>query len=814
MNKKILISIMLVLAVLLPIMSINVLAATGNEYGLNTEILTDKQEYKENDTVQLTIKVTNTNAFEVKNITIESILPEDLKLTPGAKGIKKISSLAEGESVELKVNTFMSSESSNESIDDNSNPKTGDIFNIHLYLIIAIFSLTGILVIVKYRKKTVKYLSLLLCAIILLPLTANNNRVSAESNVISFTISEQIKISGKIKEVTAKITYDNEDKKQLTAPNNVKSNDTDQTISWDPVENANGYYIFTTDGYYFTESNMLSYANFNVYDKGYASVVAVSKDEKYVASDFSNSVAFNFIEPGLQSLRTTINNFETETKTTYLGQGYNVIKSAYINGEDVMNTYPIFKDGIRDTTINVDSANNSVKITKVEGDSLDSFMRQFNEKVTAKTDIDTPWVMFTGSFSAQRSGTNQGEVSRHYIKNSVESRKTIVTWGLNPSQYSANLDANFKSDLENINVTPQTLFNKYGTHFIRSAVLGGKIDFNYELYSTTQKDLSEYANSITANISSTYVKFDANAERKVKTEAASKNVIITTNSTTLGGSSVAMSSLDEMSKNYQSWLTSLKDNCALIDIKDNQSLVPLWDLLPDGERKTALKNYFNQYGSQNYHQLMEKYPSSSDIPTLNIQFQTPKIADDYNGYNTNVPNNFAHSINCEYSRQQIGELLLSNCKLNSDKTYSAVSGIGLMYKLTVNPNRVINKTDNDWHKTLDSLLTHDIAKAPLTNFPSFDGEVGKGIYYVQVLFNDNTTKSWVKTDFINYKLQNDTIDLLENQDLSGHSKIKSITVKVAYELYVNYARCDKNGVFHYTEVYPNIVTEQTINFSK
>ena len=799
----------LMLIVFVCIFSVSSFAAASSQDGIITEISADKSSYKETDVASVTVKATNTNTFALTNVTVESILPQGLRLAEKTELSQTKGSLAAGESIETNLKVQKASLI--------SSPQTGENSGLAVYILFALTSAVIIAVILKQRKNAAKIMSLFLCFALLMPIMANIGTASAEGEKKSFTATKAISFSSCSYDIAVKVSYELEGKTTLATPTNVKANDAEQIISWDKVENADGYYVFSSNDFYYTGSNSFSYANFGKYGDGEAKVIAVSKNDKYVSSDTSKPVAYKYTKPDLNSVISTINDFETETKTTYFGMGYNVITSPYINAESVQSSNWIFDQAaIRKTQMTADSASNFVQISKIEGDSLESFMNQFDQKVSAKAGINTPtpWAKFTGSFSAQRSGTSEGEVARHYIKNTVESRRTIVTWSPQPDSFYNYLTTEFKNDLLNNNFSPKDLFDKYGTHIIRSGVLGGKIDFNYELYSTTQHDLSEFSNKLTANISSTYLNFDAEAESKIKKDASAKNVIISTNSTTVGGSSLDMSSLEKMKENYQAWLTSLKNECALIDIKDTTSLYPIWNLIPNekqyAQRKQALIDYFDAYGAQNYQQLMAKYPSvPTDSPSINIDFMKTQVAQDNNNYNPTIQRTYSQDLINRYEDFKLGNLILQNCKKNSDGTYTQHGGLELLFKLNESPDALNAYPSSCSDPKYICTLSDDTAASPVWGFPNFGGAIGKGAYCVQVTFKDSTTKSWVVTNFLNNKIRNDTVDLIGSNDLSGHNGIKSVTVKLIYEVKdFMYFNC---GINH-TEC-PNLISEQTIDFT-
>lgn len=58
-------------------------AETSTQDGLTAVIQTDKESYAANEDIQITVTVTNNNSFEVKNVSIEGLLPDALTLKDG-----------------------------------------------------------------------------------------------------------------------------------------------------------------------------------------------------------------------------------------------------------------------------------------------------------------------------------------------------------------------------------------------------------------------------------------------------------------------------------------------------------------------------------------------------------------------------------------------------------------------------------------------------------------------------------------------------------------------------------------------------------
>lgn len=76
-------------------------ASSGaSQYGLEATIVTDKESYKANEEIHVTVTVKNTNNFKVEAVSIESLLPETLTLKDGSNSTKTVD-LEPGETLTL-----------------------------------------------------------------------------------------------------------------------------------------------------------------------------------------------------------------------------------------------------------------------------------------------------------------------------------------------------------------------------------------------------------------------------------------------------------------------------------------------------------------------------------------------------------------------------------------------------------------------------------------------------------------------------------------------------------------------------------------
>ena len=152
---------------------------------------------------------------------------------------------------------------------------------------------------------------------------------------------------------------------------------------------------------------------------------------------------------------------------------------------------------------------------------------------------------------------------------------------------------------------PEDVFEKYGTHIIVSAVIGGRTELDYSLTakssSKTSKELLDVAGKVNVDLKA--VKADAKGQYSTDNISSLKNsnTAVKTSVTTYGGSTSPeglMTNLETYCQGYAAWYASLKDeNLTFIGVSAG-GLYPIWNLLPNDEqyqeRRQELKNYYLQ----------------------------------------------------------------------------------------------------------------------------------------------------------------------------------------------------------------------------
>lgn len=98
MMKKSL-AVLLALLLVLGMFAIPAYAAETSQDGLAVALTTDKKEYARNETITATLTVKNTNKVAVKNVSLESVVPEGYVLAKGDETALQVEELAAGQTV-------------------------------------------------------------------------------------------------------------------------------------------------------------------------------------------------------------------------------------------------------------------------------------------------------------------------------------------------------------------------------------------------------------------------------------------------------------------------------------------------------------------------------------------------------------------------------------------------------------------------------------------------------------------------------------------------------------------------------------------
>lgn len=226
MKKKcFVLGLLLLLLMLIPSTAF---AADKSQDGLNVTITPDKQVYAQGDSIKVNIKLINNNDFSVKNIKLESFVPEGFVLKDGMTSDQTADILEAGES--LAVETEFVPVNGNIPSDNNNNdknltnspegngttknmtttsntPNTG-LSKDSLTGVIVILAIIVISLLIFFRKRIKNILPVFICLCLATSaIGLYTNDVHAEENLLSFEATKQITYADKIIELKARVIY-------------------------------------------------------------------------------------------------------------------------------------------------------------------------------------------------------------------------------------------------------------------------------------------------------------------------------------------------------------------------------------------------------------------------------------------------------------------------------------------------------------------------------------------------------------------------------------------------------------------------------
>jgi len=277
-------------------------------------------------------------------------------------------------------------------------------------------------------------------------------------------------------------------------------------------------------------------------------------------------------------------------KDTYLGYGYDVINSSYINRSDVKILYPILdqKRMIDDNLVFSGQIGGIQKFETFVGNSLTKFYEERNEHIGLGLNANVPFkgVLFSGKFETEFNvSLNSNRIDNHtylrgrsyhythheYIGNGFATAERLVEY----------LNKSFSADLRSKTATQ--ILDRYGSHVFIQYYKGGAMEYNYAYYGTELANSTTLSNALSASLSVKIGTLSAGVSSNSKEEEKCLREELENNSTfhsyTYGGTLVDISSVEQIANNYSTWLNSINDKSDICGIgKFDESFIPVWEL--------------------------------------------------------------------------------------------------------------------------------------------------------------------------------------------------------------------------------------------
>lgn len=402
-------------------------------------------------------------------------------------------------------------------------------------------------------------------------------------------------------------------------------------LCWNPVDNAVKYTVSIDGAEDVSEDT--KYSIDKVKDGEHIFKVKANGDGLiFLSSGFSEELKISLVGGSLSE--GYYSQFDELTKKeSFLGYGFDVIKSSVFSDKYVKTSFPIFNTDklMEQRLLKVDSKQTYVE--EIQSSSIGEFMQSWNTK--ANVDVSWGGKRIGGSVGVEANyeGGVENAKSKYFHCISINNQKFYIVLQSDIDTYRGILNESFINDLYS-DMEPAELFNKYGTHFITSAVMGGKIN-SYYLYSSEQEQ-SYHDVSAKVSVEVRYLvgKTDVEVSGGYRQFASEQNIYIENTLEVIGGGDYAMLSDADIGTKYADWEKSLNEHASLMGIKDSSSLIPIWNLIDvskdtktyswnygndgenkfvgEGSRSQQLQAYFDAYGVDSYNSLLQ----AAELPEI------------------------------------------------------------------------------------------------------------------------------------------------------------------------------------------------------
>lgn len=322
--------------------------------------------------------------------------------------------------------------------------------------------------------------------------------------------------------------------------------------------------------------------------------------------EYETDYTFTFKAIALNSSGVEIESSNVVTKTIsvtnyapkypYLGRGYDVARGEFFCASKDLKGQILKFDASFKPMIN--TSVNSSDVTYTAGRTFKSYHDQFGEAVgvtggyagfSASIDVD---FSTESSFSEEKSFASANGMNKkvcEYIdltQTSIENLRKHIT-------------DEFKSAINDDNVSPKEIFNTYGTHVLLDTYIGGRFVVNYIYDNTEYEDSSSIKAAVQANYEGA---FKVGGSSTTTYGEGSK---MTTSNTSIsgysrGGKGISFGSLADAMEVWKSWNESLEDEAtwsfiySAETVKNEDTKTGVWLFADKQSRREQIKKAYKE----------------------------------------------------------------------------------------------------------------------------------------------------------------------------------------------------------------------------
>ena len=364
-----------------------------------------------------------------------------------------------------------------------------------------------------------------------------------------------------------------------------------QTLRWNPVENASGYIVRINE---FEHEASNTYFHLPALEAGehLLSVRARGDGIIFLSSGFSQTISFRSfgtIEGGSGGQRGLFGAFDDISRNeSFLGYGFDVISSNEFSSRTVKLQFPIFDNNQLMNQRLLKVVENRSEVTGFSGSTVEEFMQSWN----ASLNVNTRWGgrAFGGSVGmrAHYEGARTAIESQFFKGLTIQNQAFYLVLQSDMETLRSIIAPGFARDLHDPTISPAQLFDKYGTHFITSAVMGGSITSHYYMSSQEVTSFHDVSMAIDTDIRFAVGRVSVGVEGGYRQLASNRNIHVSNSISVIGGGNFGILSDADIGENFRDWENSLHERPALIGIRDSASLWPIWELINSEEDTTLI----------------------------------------------------------------------------------------------------------------------------------------------------------------------------------------------------------------------------------
>ncbi len=465
-------------------------------------------------------------------------------------------------------------------------------------------------------------------------------------------------------------------------------------------------------------------------------------------------------------------------QSSYLGYGYDVINDPYMGVENIQVSNPIIDmNKIENVELLMQKVNTG-NYDESYGSTMEEFYQDYATSINVYGKVGKA---FSGGLKLDFSGSSEEKTYWYFYKLSYFFNSFYIHITNTVEELQDVLSAKFKSDVLNLPI--DELFAKYGTHLIKEAAMGGRIEKSVTYSSTSSNDKSSMNAAVNMHIKALKSSINMEASYEQNEQLQKAGVESTTKITQLGGKAVSLSG----DVDYDKWVDSFDQSleyAALCGVVGDNSLVGLWDLVPAGheERANAIKEKFIELSGDKYDELCKTF-KLSNINDEPVDTSWELISQEMKRYNCNDGNNYnsneiEHDENWRkrHNGWELGKLNFYGLARNGEKyVIKNQNAFSIKYNLLQNID--------DLPRVGASLQTIQSDSATKVVNTSINEQIKKGAYWVRITYTDDTQKEIKATNCLDGKVQGSYINLLSASDVDSTKTIKTIEIVFVYEMY-------------------------------